>query len=120
MTLSVSHPPLCAHFGAYHSSIPWLQEGAEPDEARMRFWVMDKDGLLGPERPRDKLTPAQAFFTREHSGASRRITLQPPLHTMHASGAGTIIRCSPVPRMSCRRHCRAHGRPDARPRSWSA
>ena len=45
-----------------------LEEGAEPDEARMRFWVLDKDGLLGPERSRSSLSPAQAFFAREHAG----------------------------------------------------
>ncbi|RYY31811.1 hypothetical protein EON62_06180, partial [archaeon] len=45
-----------------------LQEGAEPDEARNRFWVLDKDGLLGPERARSTLSPAQSFFAREHAG----------------------------------------------------
>lgn len=46
-----------------------LHEGAEPDEARLRIWIMDKDGLIGPGRPGgQQLTPAQAFFAREHSG----------------------------------------------------
>jgi malate dehydrogenase (oxaloacetate-decarboxylating)(NADP+) len=45
-----------------------LQEGAEPDDARARIWVLDKDGLLGPGRDRDALSPAAAFFTRDHAG----------------------------------------------------
>lgn len=45
-----------------------LQEGAEPDDARLRIWVLDKDGLLGPSRPRDSLSAAAAFFSREHAG----------------------------------------------------
>lgn len=45
-----------------------LQEGAEPDDARARIWLLDKDGLLGPERPATGLSPAQRFFRREHAG----------------------------------------------------
>ena len=45
-----------------------LLEGAGPDEAREAFWVMDKDGLIGPERPRESLTTEQAFFARPYGG----------------------------------------------------
>jgi malate dehydrogenase (oxaloacetate-decarboxylating)(NADP+) len=45
-----------------------LQEGCEPDDARLRIWVMDKDGLLGPGRDRGTLSPPAAFFAREHAG----------------------------------------------------
>lgn len=45
-----------------------VQEGAEPDEARRRFWMLDKDGLLGPERSLADLAPSQTFFKRDHAG----------------------------------------------------
>jgi malic enzyme len=74
-----------------------LEEGAEPDEARHRFWVLDKDGLLGPERVRAGLSPSQSFFAREHaggllvSGAAGDPTLVPirnPSNTHTAPGHG--------------------------------
>lgn len=48
-----------------------LVEGAGPDEARAAFWVLDKDGLLGAERPRERLTSEQAFFARQAPHGAR-------------------------------------------------
>ncbi len=41
-----------------------VQEGCPPEAARQRFWVMDKDGLIGPERDRATLSGAQLTFAR--------------------------------------------------------
>lgn len=43
-----------------------VHEGCPPDLARQRFWVCDKDGLLGPERDRSSLSGAQLLFARNH------------------------------------------------------
>jgi malic enzyme len=41
-----------------------LQEGMDPEDAVSRFWIVDKDGLLGMGRNKDNLSPSGAFFTR--------------------------------------------------------
>jgi malate dehydrogenase (oxaloacetate-decarboxylating)(NADP+) len=41
-----------------------VQEGCPPDAARQRFWVLDKDGLIGPERDRTGLSAQQLTFAR--------------------------------------------------------
>ena len=46
-----------------------LQEGVESGEARARIWVIDRDGLLGAGRDREKLSAVAAFFSREDDGA---------------------------------------------------
>lgn len=46
-----------------------LVEGATPEEAQDRFWVLDQHGLMGPERDRVTLTEDQAFFARPHGAA---------------------------------------------------
>jgi malic enzyme len=93
-----------------------LVEGATPDEARDRFWVIDQYGLLGPTRPRDTLTEEQAFFARPYgaamttgggrgrgrhggggggSGSSSYLQSVPP-HSSGADGSGGFFEVSHV------------------------
>jgi len=41
-----------------------VQEGVPLQQARNCFWVLDKDGLIGPARPRESLSAPQAMFAR--------------------------------------------------------
>ena len=57
-----------------------LVEGATPDEARDRFWVIDQYGLMGPTRPKESMTSEQAFFARPFGAAMTT------LHSSSSSG----------------------------------
>ena len=41
-----------------------INEGLSPEAARQRFWVLDKDGLIGPERDVNTLNAQQELFMR--------------------------------------------------------
>lgn len=73
-----------------------VQDGVPEAQARQRFWVLDKDGLIGPARSREGLSAAQRLFARSavdegELGADTRLADGAPLLDVISRVKPTIL-----------------------------
>ena len=73
-----------------------VQDGLAPEAARQRFWVLDKDGLVGPGRARESLSDSQTPFARSavdegELGSDTRLADRAPLLEVVARVKPTIL-----------------------------
>ena len=73
-----------------------VQDGLTEAQARQRFWVLDKDGLVGPGRAREPLSAAQRLFARSavdegELGSDTRLADRAPLLDVVSRVKPTIL-----------------------------
>lgn len=49
------------------------KEGISPEEARQRFWIIDKDGLIGEDRHPESISTTNALYARTKSAPGPQI-----------------------------------------------
>jgi malate dehydrogenase (oxaloacetate-decarboxylating)(NADP+) len=73
-----------------------VQEGCPPEAARQRFWVLDKDGLIGPGRDGTGLSAPQTLFARTaedegETGSDTRLHDKAPLLDVVSAVKPTVL-----------------------------